>query len=291
MKLQLIRCFSIIVALLTVLCSCSKNEEPKIYTPDMLSITNTESSFIGCRERFLDVLDAMKSKVTILENGHNKTIEVANPSEYFLETNYILTAFEPFTLGSFDLPIIGGFTADMDNEQAQKFYDNPAIYRDINFESDGESEFVLKFTTEESTEEYSAEYNKKADSLRYIYTIENNGIDEVVEFIEFVKTDDYSYAVQSNTTRCRIVFDKDGNIVEFCCGELRNGEFTLEDSIFTESATPINKNWVLSSGKAQFSNIHTFENGILTHEDCSSGPWKSIKINETDYQSAFYSAQ
>ena len=291
MKFRFIRYLSIIVALLTVLCSCSKNEEPKIYTPDMLNITNTESTFIGCRERLLDVIDAMKSKVTILENGHNKTIEVANPSEYFLETNYILTAFAPFTLGSFDLPIVGGFTADMDNEKAQKYYDNPTIYRDINFESDGESEFVLRFTTEESTEEYSAEYNKKADSFRYIYTIEDNGIDEVVEFIEFVKTGDFSYAVQSNTTRCHIVFDKDGNIVEFCCGELRYGEFTVEDSIFPESETPINKNWVLSSGKAQFSNIHTFEDGILTHEDCSSGPWKSIKINETDYQSAFYSAQ
>ena len=291
MKFRSIRCLAIIVALLTILCSCSKNEELKIYTPDMLNITNTESTFIGCRERFLDVISAMKAKVTILEDGHNKTIEVANPSEYFLETNYILTAFAPFTLSSFDLPIVGGFTADMDNEQAQKYYDNPMIHRDISFESDGGSRFVLRFTTEESTEEYSAEYNQKADSFRYVFSIENDGIDEVVEFIEFIKTGDYSYAVQSNTTRCHIVFDKDGNIVEFCCGELRYGEFTIDDSIFPASATLINKNWVLSNGKAQFSNIHTFENGILTHEDCSSGPWKSIKINETDYQSAFYSAQ
>lgn len=291
MKNRLIRCFSIIVALLTVLCSCSKNEEQKIYTPDMLNITNTESTFIGCRERFLDVVDAMKSKVTILENGHNKTLEVANPSEYFLETNYILTAFAPFTLGSFDLPIVGGFTAEMDNENAQKYYDNPTIHRDISFESDGESKFVLKFITEESTEEYSAEYNKKADSFRYVYSVENNGVEEVVEFIEFVKTDDYAYAVQSNSTRCHIEFDKGGNIIEFCCGELRYGEFTLDDSIFPSTGISVNKNWVLSNGKSQFSNIHTFEDGILTHEDCSSGPWKSIKINETDYQSAFYSVQ
>ncbi len=291
MKLRLIKCLLLFAALLTVLCSCSKNEEPKIHTPDMLSITNTESSFTGCRLRFLDVIDAMTAKVSILESGHNKTIEVGNPSEYFLENNYILTAFEPFPLGTFDLPIVGGFTADMDNEQAQKYYDNPTRHCDISFESDGESTFILRFISEETTEEYSAEYDKKADSFRYIYSTENNGTEEVVEFLEFVKTDDNSYVMQSKTTRCYIEFDEEGNIISFCTGELRNGEFTVEDSVFPSTKTLVGKNWVLSNGKAQFSNIHTFEDGMLTHEDCSSGPWKSIKINEKDYESAFYSAQ
>ena len=257
----------------------------------MLNITNTENSFIGCRERFLDVVDAMKAKVSILEEGHNKTIEVNNPTEYFLESNYILTAFEPFPLGTFDLPIVGGFTAHMDNEQAQKYYDNPTRHCDIAYESDGESSFVLRFITEEMTEEYSAEYDKKTDSFRYIYSVENNGTEEVVEFLEFVKTGDNSYAIQNKKARCYIEFDKEGNIITFCSGELRNGEFTVEDSVFPSPALSVGKSWVLSNGKAQFSNIHTFEDGILTHEDCSSGPWKSIKINEKDYESAFYSAQ
>lgn len=279
-------------SLLILLCSCSKQEEEeKIYTPDMLNISNTAETFIGCRERFLDVIQAMKSKVSILEDGHNKTIQVNNPSEYFLENNYILTAFDPFPLGSFDLPIVGGFTADMDKETAQTYYDSPTRHSDISFESDGATSFLLKFITEETTDEYSAEYNKKTDSFRYIYSTESNGSEDIVEFLEFVKLSANSYAIQSKTTRCFIEFDSENRIVSFCCGELRNGEFTVEDSIFSETPVAMGKNWVLSEGKSQYSNIHTFEDGILTHEDCSSGPWKSIKINEKDYESAFYGVQ
>ncbi|MBR3779730.1 MAG: hypothetical protein IKK63_00840 [Clostridia bacterium] len=256
----------------------------------MLKITNTEDSFIGCRERFLDVVDAMEAKVSILEAGHNKTIEVNNPSEYFLETDYILTAFNPFPLGTFDLPIVGGFTKHMNEEEAQKYYDNPTRHCDIVFESDGETSFLLKFITEETTEEYSAEFNKKADSFRYIFSTETGETEETAEFIEFVKFGEKEYAMQSKTTRCYIEFDDENKIISFCCGELRYGEFTLEDSIFPDGSAVTGKNWVLSEGKSQFSNIHTFENGILTHEDCSSGPWKSIKINEKDYESAFYGA-
>ena len=291
MKLRFNKCLSLFIALLFIFSSCSKNEEPKVHTPDMLNITNTEESFIGCRERFLDVIDAAKAKVRILEEGHNKTVEVNNPSEYFLENNYILTAFEPFPLGSFDLPIVGGFTKQMNEEEAQKFYDNPTRNCDISFDSDGEAEFVLKFITEEMTEEYSAEFNKKSDSFRYVFSIENNGTEEIVEFIEFIRIDENSYAMQSKTTRFYIEFDEEGRIIVFCCGELRNGEFTLEESIFNTEDNIPDKNWVLTRGKSQFLNIHTFENGILTHEDCSSGPWKSIKINEKDYESAFYSSK
>lgn len=288
MNIRFKRCLSLLAVLLLLLCSCSKEEEEKIYTPDMLYITNNEETFIGCRERFLDVIKAMTAKVSILEAGHNKTIQVNNPSEYFLENDYILTAFEPFPLGSFDLPIVGGFTADMDKESAQTYYDTPTRNSDISFKSDGESSFLLKFISEETTEEYSAEFDKKADSFRYIYSTENNGTEEIKEFIEFIKIGENSYAVQSKTTRCIIEFDGDNKIVSFCCGELRSGEFTIEDSIFPIPSGNIGKNWVLSEGKSQFSNIHTFEDGILTHEDCSSGPWKSIKINEKDYESAFY---
>ncbi len=291
MNIRFKKFLCLLTALLILLCSCSKQEEEKIYTPDMLYITNTEKTFIGCRERFLDVVQAMKAKVSILEEGHNKTIQVNNPSEYFLESNYILSAFDPFPLGSFDLPIVGGFTADMDAQSAQTYYDSPTRRSDISFKSDGETSFILKFISEETTDEYSAEYNKKTDSFRYIYSTENNGTEEIVEFLEFVKINENSYAVQSKTTRCYIEFDSENKIVSFCCGELRNGEFTVEDGIFSQTPVTIGKNWVLSEGKSQYSNIHTFEDGTLTHEDCSSGPWKSIKINEKDYESAFYGVQ
>ncbi len=288
MDIRFKKILCLLTAVLVFLCSCSKKDNEKIFTPDMLNITNTEETFIGCRQRFLDVIDALEAKVSILEKGHNKTIEVNNSTEYFLENDYILTAFEPFPLGTFDLPIVGGFTKHMNEEEAQKYYDNPTRHSDISFESNGETSFLLKFISEEATEEYSAEYNQKTDSFRYIYSTENNGTEEVVEFLEFVKIGDNSYAVQSKTTRCFIEFDGENKITSFCCGELRNGEFTVDDSIFPESTKALGKNWVLSEGKSQFSNIHTFEDGTLTHEDCSSGPWKSIKINEKDYESAFY---
>lgn len=289
MKLRFRKFLLMITALLLILCSCSANDDTgKIVTPDMLSITNTEKTFIGCRLRFLDVIDAMTAKVSILEAGHNKTIEVNNPSEYFLETDYILTAFNPFPLGTFDLPIVGGFTKDMDGESAQKYYDSPTRNCDISYKSDGESSFLLRFITEEETEEYSAEFNKKSDSFRYVFSTETGETEEVAEFIEFVKIGEKTYAMQSRTTRCYIEFDNENKIISFCCGELRYGEFTLEDSIFSDASAVTGKNWVLLKGKSQFSNIHTFEDGVLTHEDCSSGPWKSIKINEKDYESAFY---
>ncbi len=280
---------SLFLVLLFLLCSCSGNGgEEKIVTPDMLNITNTEETFIGCRERFLDVMSAMKSKVSILEEGHNKTIQIEKPAEYFLESNYILTAFSPFPLGTFDLSIVGGFTADMDEESAQKYYKRPTDHADISFISDGKSNFLLKYISEEETEEYSAEFDKKTDSFRYVFLNEKEGTEEIVEFLEFVKIDKYSYAVQSRTTRCFIEFNEENKIVRFCCGELRKGEFTAEESIFPAPSEALDKNWVLSEGKSQYSNIHTFEDGILTHEDCSSGPWKSIKINEKDYESAFF---
>lgn len=291
MRVYFRKCLSLLTVLLIFLCSCSGKDDGKVITPDMLSITNTEETFIGCRERFLDVTRAMGAKVSILETGHNKTIQVNNPSEYFLEDHYILTAFNPFPLGTFDLPIVGGFTEEMDKEAAQKFYDTPTRHSDISFESDGESSFLLKFISEEATEEYSAEFDKKTDSFRYIFSTEKSGTEEVVEFLEFIKTGKNSYVAQSKTTRCFIEFDDENRIASFCCGELRRGEFTLDDSVFPVPSETIDKNWVLAEGKSQYMNIHTFEDGILTHEDCSSGPWKSIKINEKDYESAFYSAQ
>ncbi len=291
MNIYFKKVLSLLSVLLIILCSCSGKEDDKVITPDMLSITNTEETFIGCRERFLDVIRAMSAKISILENGHNKTIQVENPSEYFLENHYILTAFSPFPLGTFDLPIVGGFTADMDKETAQKFYDNPTRHSDISYESDGETSFLLKFISEETTEEYSAEFDKKTDSFRYIFSTEKNGTEEVVEFLEFIKISKNSYIAQSKTTRCFIEFDDENRIVSFCCGELRRGEFTPDDSVFPVPSETLGKNWVLAEGKSQYLNIHTFEDGVLTHEDCSSGPWKSIKINEKDYESAFYSAQ
>ncbi len=280
------RIISLFAALLLLLCSCAKNEPQKIRTADMLTITNTEETFSGCRERFSNVLSAMKAKVSVLENEHNRNVRIENPSEYFLENNYILTSFDPFSIGSFE--ITEGFHSEMTNESAQTFFELQSKGADIIYESDGKTSFVLKFVSEELTEEYSVEYNKKPDSFRYVKKTETDSGESIDEFFEFSKTASGAYVMQSKTERCYIEFNKEDEIVYFCCGELREDEFSPENSICPSPGKTVDKHWVLSNGKSRFLNIHTFENGILTHEDCSSGPWKSVKIDANGYESAFY---
>lgn len=280
------RISALLAVLLLLLCSCSSDDGDRHRTADMLNITNTEQTLSGCIARFESVVSAMKAKVSVLEKEHNKTLEVENPTEYFLETNYILTAFEPFSIAS--LEVADGFNSDMTNETAQSFYELQSGNADIVYESDGKANFNLKFVSEELTEEYSAEYNKKADSFSFTVKTEDSEGEHIREFLEFSKTESGAYVIQSNTTRSYIEFNEDDEIVYFCCGELRNGSFSQEESIYSVPDETVNRNWVLSVGKARFMNIHMFEDGILTHEDCSSGPWKSIKIAAEDYESAFY---
>ncbi len=277
---------SLLAVLALLLCSCSNDEPQKIRTNDMLTITNTEETFQGCRERLANVLSAMKAKVIVLENEHNRELRIENPSEYFLESDYILTAFEPFIMSSFE--IADGFHSEMTDESAQTFFELQSRGADIIYDSDGQSSFVLKFVSEEMTEEYSVEYNKKQDSFRYVKMTETDGTESIDEFLEFSRTENGAYVIQSMTERCYIEFDKEDEIVYFCCGELREDIFSSENSIYPAPEKNVDKHWVLSDGKARFINIHTFEDGILTHEDCSSGPWKSVKIDAKGYESAFY---
>lgn len=280
-------CLLLLTALLLVLCSCSGNEPPqKMLTADMLNITDTEKTFLGCRNRLDAVLEAMSAKIEILENAHNDIIKAENKDEYFLEDKYILTSFEPFIIDS--LEITDGFNAEMTNENAQTYYKLQSNGMGINFESDGKSTFELRFISESQVKKYTGEYNEKTDSLRYICSTENNGNETVEEFLEFTQTESGAYIIQSRYSRCYIEFNEDDEIVYLCCGELNTDEFSAEESIFPSPDETLDKHWVLSKGKPAFSNIHTFENGILIHEDCSSGPWKTIRINAEDYASAFY---
>lgn len=282
------KCLSLFAALLLLLCSCSNDGgSERLITADMLNITNTEETFSGCLDRFDSVIAAMKAKVSILEAEHNKSIKVQNPDEYFLESDYILTAFEPFLISS--LGIADGFTADMSEETAKDFYKLQSRGMDVVYASDGKTSFSLKFVSEELIEEYTAEYDPKADSFRFVFKTENGDGEQIEEFLEFAKTAGGAYIMQSKTSRCFIEFDSEDKIVAFCAGELRSGKFSLDESIFPSTEENLGKSWVLSRGKSQFLNIHTFENGVLTHEECSSGPWKSVQIDADGYASAFYS--
>jgi hypothetical protein len=203
---------------------------------------------------------------------------------YFLDENYILTSFEPFQLDSFS--ITDGFDQNMTNEKAADYYKQQSEDFDVSFSSNGES-YELVFTSETLIKIYTAEYSKKNNGMRYEFSVEQNGNETVEEFLEFVQTDKNSYAIQSNTERCYIEFSDEGEIIYFSCGKLKDSKFSPENGIFSGNED-YDGFWVTEKSKPEYLSIHTFENGILTHEDCSSGPWKTIKINADDHASAFY---
>ncbi len=280
------RLTAILLSLMLVfLCACSDKNDGRVKTADMLNITNTEKTFLGCLSRFEAVVAAMSAKVTILENAHNAVIESGNKTEYFLDDNYILTSFEPFVLNT--LSIVQGFTADMTNEAAQDYYKLQSEGMDITFTSEGEN-YELIFVSESTIRTYTAEYNAKNDSMRYVYTVENSGEETVEEFLEFSKTESGTYVIQSRSGRCYIKFNRDDEIENFCCGELYEGEFTLDESVYPQPDESIDEFWVTERGKPVFNGIHTFEDNLLTHEDRSSGPWKTVRIDAENYASAFY---
>lgn len=274
----------LIATLLIFLCSCKKDETPKYKTADMLNITNEEKTFLGCKSRFDAVIYAMGAKISTLENSHNANIKAQNKDSFFLDENYILTAFEPFALET--ISVTEGFTADMTDENAQEFYKLQSEGLDISFSSEDEN-YELTFTSETLVKTYSAEYDIKSDSFRYTYTVEDSNAATVEEFLEFTQVDKNIYVIQSNSNRCYIEFNKEGEIVYFCCANLNDGEFSADESVIG-SDKEYDGFWVIEKGKPSYLSIHTFENNVLTHEDRSSGIWKSIKINAEDHASAFY---
>ncbi len=283
------RIVALLFAIVFLLCACkSTPETPELKTADMLDITNTELNYQGCVSRFEAVISAMKSKVTVLEEAHNNTVKANSGSEYFLEKEFILTTFEPFILSDFTLT--HEFTSDFTAETAKTVFGHLSDGMEMLYDSDGKSDFVLQMVSESVVKEYSVEYNEKTDSFRYINSVEESGDEAVVEFLEFTRDKSGRYLIQSNTTRCIIEFDDDDKIVYFCCGQLNSEKFTVDESVFGNEKA-VTENWVLERGKANYINIHTYENGVVNHEDCSSGPWKSIKINEYDYGSAFYAVK
>ena len=283
------RIIALSVAIVFLLCSCkSTPENPEFKTSDMLDIVNTEMNYIGCVSRYNAVISAMESKVTILEEAHNNSVKSDSGNEYFLEKDFVLTSFEPFMLSNFSLT--HEFDSDFNAETARSVFAHLSNGMETLYESDGESDFVLQMVSETLVKEYSVEYNKKSDSFRYINSVEESGNESVFEFLEFITDKDGRYLIQSNTSRCVIEFDDEDKIVYFCCAKLNGGEFTVDESIF-EDVESVSENWVLERGKSNYIGIHTYEDGVLNHEDCSSGPWKSVKISEHDYGSAFYAVK
>lgn len=279
--------FLLLAVIVLVFSSCTRNGDvERIKTADMLDITNTDLTFQGCVSRYDAVLSAMKAKVSILENAHNMTVKSEFENEYFLEKDYILTSFEPFLISTFNAArsFDSGFTA----ESAKKLFELEANGMEITFDTDDSSYFTLRMTSEEMFKEYAVEYNRKLDGFRFVFNTEDSSGTSQSEFLEFIKEQDGVYLIQSTNGRCVIKFNDEDEIVYFCCGELNGGTFSLDESIYDAESRNPTEFWVLARGKMNYINIHTYSDGVLTHEDCSSGPWKSIKIKEDDYKSAFY---
>ncbi|MBR4858118.1 MAG: hypothetical protein IKU08_02910 [Clostridia bacterium] len=274
----------LLALMLLFLCACSDKGDDRVITADMLNITNTDKDFQGCLSRFEAVLSAMSAKISILEEAHNKVIRSENKNEYFLDENYILTSFEPFIIET--LSITEGFTADMTNQTAQDYYKLQSEGMDISFSSDG-ANYELTFVSETASKSYTAEYDEETDSLRYTYAVEDGDEETVEEFLEFSKTESGAYVIQSRCSRCYIEFNKNDEIVYFCCGTLYDGEFTPDESIYPEREKEPDGYWVISRGKSSYSGIHTFEDNVLIHEDRSGGPWKTVRINGENFASAF----
>lgn len=275
---------ALLALLILFLCACSDKGDDRVITADMLNITNTDKDFKGCLSRFEAVLSAMSAKISILEDAHNAVIRSENKDEYFLDENYILTSFEPFITET--LSITEGFTADMTNQTAQDYYKLQSEGTDISFSFDG-ANYELTFVSETTVKSYTAEYDEETDSLRYIYAVEDGDEETVEEFLEFSKTESGAYVIQSRYSRCFIEFNKDDEIVYFCCGTLYDGEFTLDESVYPERENEPDGYWVISRGKTSYSGIHTFEDNVLIHEDRSGGPWKTVRINGENFASAF----
>ena len=280
---------AVLAAIFLILAGCGsdKNNAPTAATSsapksaDMLNIASTAKSYEECVKRYYAVLGAVKNKTQILEKEHNKQIEAENPEKFFLDENYIMTAFDPFVFTDFS--ITESFSPNTSREELIQSLSHKTNGDSISFENNGDKTYLLSFIGENSLRELSVEYSN-ADSFRYVSTTEIGETSVTNEMLEFSKSAN-TYYVQSKTSRLWVQFDSDGNILYFCCSTLKNGSYSSSDSIYPDS-TPA-KEWVTERNKDNYISIYTYENGVLTHEDSSSGPWKTFTINESDYLYAF----
>ncbi|MBR4452005.1 MAG: hypothetical protein IKS39_09235 [Clostridia bacterium] len=280
------RIAAVICTLLLLLTASCGAPEQKIIYKDTLIIENNESTFEGARERFRAVLESLTTRVFLLEDSHNKALEQENPDSYFLDPNYIPRAFDPFNIAS--LEITDKIDDAVDAQNAPEIFESEAEGAGVIFDRKDDG-YTLKFMTETLTKIYDASYDADTDSLRFVFSEKTPPQDKDVEFLEFIKTEDNSYAIQSNKARCFITFDEDGRIVSFRYAELKTGEYTLEESIFKASAASLMtfKTEISNGKKSDYDNIREYNEGVLTHIETSEGTVNEIQIYSDIYASVF----
>lgn len=280
----------VLAAVLVCLCSCGKSEQVSgtVKKAGTLNITNEEKTYLGCRSRFEAVLASITTTVNILEEQHNFAVKAENNSDYFLDSSYILTAFEPFSRDKISVTDL--FDDEMTDERAQTEYKLESDGMDIEFTRVNDGEFYLRFVSEELVKSYSAEYDKKNDAFRFIYSTDSDFSGRTREFLEFVRTADGIYLIQSSTARCAADFDEKGNLVSLYCVELADGSFSADESVYPSTKLMSSQifDWVNERGENAFVRMHILDDGVLVHKDKSTGETKTIEITAADYASAFY---
>ena len=280
----------LVVFLLLILSACSGNGEPPttaaptVKRSDTLYITNGDKNYAACLERYYSVIGAMTSKVNVLEEKHNLAVQAESGDKYFLEEDYILTPFRPFSFTHLELTekfVNGMNTARAKEEFAAYSNGMETEYSQNNFNGN-----LLRFVSEGEILSIETKYKNEGDAMQYTFTTETDGNEVITERLEFITVSPNTYAVQSTNARCYIEFDKDGGIVYFCCANLKTGSYGEKDSIFA-STVKIGRDWISTDGNDKYSSIHTYENGTLYHSECTAGPWKTVSIEGDKYDSAF----
>ncbi len=275
----------LLASLLLLLTACSSEEVKPVYK-DTLVITNDEKSFTGAEERCFAVIESMKTRVNLLEESHNEALKVENPDSYFLDENYIHRSFDPFIIPS--LEITDKITESVNEENAASVFENEAGNSSVIFKREGEG-YTLSFMNEGVTKSYTAEYDPKTDSFRFVYREEGQAAQELTEFIEFVTVSAGVYAIQSNLSRCWIVFDENGNIESFTCSTLKDKSYSLDDSIYGASSTALTlfKSKIDNGKKTSYESVREYNEGVLTHIDTVEEKINEVQIYAERYASAF----
>ena len=279
------RCFAIIILLcIFFMAGCADKKPAIIITSNMLTYDNDEKSFSALRGRYEAVKDVIKTEVNTLEYAQNRKIVFENPDDYFLNEDYILSTFDPFNIDGFTLT--EHFSESLDQSMAETYYSDFAAGKTIQYTAEDDT-YCLKIVSEGLNDVYTVEYSKSSDSFTYRHTAVTSSGEAVSGFLDFCRLSENVYAIQSAVNRCYIQFDSEGHIDYFRFSEIKDGENSVEDSIF-DTASVIGKNWVTNNKSATYSGIIEFKDKVLVHSDSSTGTLKEITINEEDYASEFY---
>lgn len=266
--------------------ACGEPEEEIAYRPNMLKFSTEDKDYQGVVARFRDVIKVLSVEVNTLEESQNDTLRYKYPDDYFLNDEYILLSFNPFENNG--LSITDRFNDKLDLDTAKINYSIDAGDRNIIF-NQSENSYTLKFSDENATDIYTSDYNSDENYFSFKHTVDTPSGSDLTEFTEFYEISANTFVMQSKLERCYASFDDIGNITSFYYSSLNPDAPNNSPSLYVNSLEGSGaKSWVFEEPKENYFILIEFKNKVLTHSDNSSGELKTFKINEKDYESAFY---